>query len=82
MKTTNYNVRINPEVKAQAETTFAAFGLNLSEAINIFLHKSIMVHGLPFVVRDDDYQFGSPLPETEYSKPFYSLDELWEKLEI
>ncbi|MDR3270541.1 MAG: type II toxin-antitoxin system RelB/DinJ family antitoxin [Peptococcaceae bacterium] len=82
MKTTNYNIRVNPEIKKQAEQTFAAFGLNLSEAINIFLHKSIMVHGLPFNVREDDYQFISPLPETEYSKPFDNLEDLWKELGI
>ena len=37
MKTTNYNIRIDPEIKAKAEQTFADFGLNLSEAINVFL---------------------------------------------
>jgi len=51
MKTANYNIRLNPDIKAKAERIFAAFGLNLSEAINIFLHKSIMEHGLPFEVR-------------------------------
>ena len=51
MKTTNYNIRIDPDIKASAEKTFAAFGLNLSEAINVFLHKSIMERGLPFDVR-------------------------------
>ncbi len=52
MKTANYNIRLDPAVKLEAEKTFAAFGLNLSEAINIFLHKSIMVRGLPFEVRE------------------------------
>ena len=51
MKTTNYNIRIDPKIKAKAEKTFAAFGLNLSEAINVFLHKSIMERGMPFEVR-------------------------------
>ena len=51
MKTANYNIRLNPEIKAKAENTFAALGLNLSEAINIFLHKAILEHGLPFEVK-------------------------------
>ena len=51
MKTANYNIRLNPEVKAKAENTFATLGLNLSEAINIFLHKAILEHGLPFDVK-------------------------------
>ena len=48
MKTMNFSVRLDPEVKAKAEATFAEFGLNLSEAINVFLHMSIKKHGFPF----------------------------------
>jgi DNA-damage-inducible protein J len=51
MKTSTYNIRLDPTVKADAEKTFAAFGLNLSEAITVFLHKAIMEHGFPFDVR-------------------------------
>jgi DNA-damage-inducible protein J len=51
MKTSNYSIRINPAVKAEAEKTFAVFGLNLSEAITVFLHKSIMERGFPFSLR-------------------------------
>jgi DNA-damage-inducible protein J len=51
VKTANFNIRLDPAVKSEAEKAFAAFGLNLSEAINMFLHKSIMVKGLPFDVR-------------------------------
>jgi DNA-damage-inducible protein J len=52
MKTTTYNSRLDPVIKAKAEKTFAVFGLNLSEAINVFLHKSIMECGFPFDVRE------------------------------
>jgi len=55
MKTTNYNVRLNPEIKMKAEETFALFGMNLSEAINIFLHKAILENGLPFSVTAPKY---------------------------
>jgi DNA-damage-inducible protein J len=52
MKTANYNIRLDPVVKAKAEETFAEFGLNLSEAINVFLHMSIKLHGFPFEIRN------------------------------
>ena len=55
MKTANYNIRIDPSIKAKAEETFAEFGLNLSEAINVFLHMSIKCHGFPFEIRDPKY---------------------------
>ena len=41
MKTTNYSIRFDPEIKKKTEETFAEFGLNLSDAINVFLHMSI-----------------------------------------
>ena len=52
MKTTNYSIRLDPDIKAKAEETYAEFGLNLSDAINVFLHMSIKWHGFPFEVRN------------------------------
>lgn len=52
MKTTNYNIRLDPTIKIKAEKTFAEFGLNLSEAINVFLHMSIKQCGFPFEIRE------------------------------
>ena len=52
MKTANYNIRLDPAIKSKAEETYAEFGLNLSEAINVFLHMSIKVAGFPFEVRN------------------------------
>ena len=52
MKTANYNIRLDPEIKAKAEKTFSEFGLNLSEAINVFLHMSIKRAGFPFEIRE------------------------------
>ncbi len=50
-KTANINIRIDPETKASAEKLFASFGITVTDAINIFLHKSIMDGGLPFEVK-------------------------------
>jgi DNA-damage-inducible protein J len=52
MKTTNYSIRLDPMVKEQAEEVFTSLGLKLSDAINVFLHKSIDVYGFPFEVRN------------------------------
>ena len=52
MKTANYNIRLDPDIKAKAEETYAQFGLNLSEAINVFLHMSIKNDGFPFEIRN------------------------------
>ena len=50
MKSVSYNIRLDPSVKAEAEQTYAVLGLNLSDAINVFLRKSIMSYGFPFEV--------------------------------
>ena len=67
MKTSNYNVRLDPEIKAKAEETFAEFGLNLSEAINVFLHMSIKQRGFPFEIREPKFtaETLSAIQETE-----------------
>lgn len=52
MKTSTYSIRLDPIIKADAEKTFAAFGLDLSEAITVFLHRAISVRGFPFDVRE------------------------------
>jgi len=52
VKTANYSIQLAPEVKSKAEETFSQFGLNLSEAINVFLHMSIMQRGFPFEIRE------------------------------
>ena len=52
MKTIDYSIRLNPEIKAEAEKTFAEFGLNLSDAINVFLYMSIKQRGFPFEIRE------------------------------
>jgi DNA-damage-inducible protein J len=54
-KTATINMRVSPEVKSNAESVFASLGMTLTEAINIFLHKSVMVGGLPFDVRQPRY---------------------------
>ncbi len=50
-KDASLNVRIDSDVKAEAEKVYARYGMTVSEAVTVFLHKSIMVEGLPFDLR-------------------------------
>lgn len=54
-KTANINVRIEPEVKQNAEALFGSFGISVTDAINIFLRTSIMEGGFPFLVKQPRY---------------------------
>ena len=53
MATTSYTHRIDPDLRAQSEAIFAALGMPLGTAINVFLRKSVAVGGFPFDVRLD-----------------------------
>lgn len=54
-KTATINMRVNPQIKSDAESIFASLGMTLTEAINVFLHKSVMEGGLPFEVKQPRY---------------------------
>lgn len=47
-KTANINLRIEPDIKAQADAVFSSLGISVTDAINVFLHASIMEGGFPF----------------------------------
>ena len=55
LKTATINMRIEPAVKAQAEDVFSSFGISIADAINIFLHASIMEGGFPFQPKQPRY---------------------------
>lgn len=54
-KSANLNIRIDPEIKKDAEILFKSFGITVSDAVNLFLHQSLMVGSLPFEVRQPRY---------------------------
>ncbi|MCL2084551.1 MAG: type II toxin-antitoxin system RelB/DinJ family antitoxin [Oscillospiraceae bacterium] len=47
-KTANINIRIDPEVKSTVDGIFSHFGITVADAVNIFLHKVMIVGGMPF----------------------------------
>ena len=51
MNTANINIRVDRELKAQAEALFSDLGMNMSTAITIFLKSAIAHDGLPFEVK-------------------------------
>ena len=44
------NLRIEPDVKAEAEELFNSFGLTVTDAVNVFLRQSLMRGGFPFEI--------------------------------
>ena len=54
-KTTIINMHIEPTIKVQAESVFSSFDISVTDAINIFLHASIMERGFPFQPKQPRY---------------------------
>ena len=63
MSTVSTNIRIDSSVKKESTALLEGLGLSLSDAVNMFLHQTILHNGLPFEVK---------YPE---EKPSAELDE-------
>ena len=50
-KNISFSVRLDGQLKADAEKLFAELGLSLGSAMNIFLRQSVRIKGLPFPIR-------------------------------
>lgn len=48
--TTNISIRMDAELKSQADELFAELGMNLSTAFNIFVRQSLREGGIPFEI--------------------------------
>ena len=44
------NIRIDDDIKAQAEALFNELGLNMSSAVNLFVRQAVRQGGIPFDV--------------------------------
>ena len=47
MRSANMNIRIDPDVKKDADAIFQALGITTSDGINIFLKRVIAEGGIP-----------------------------------
>ena len=48
--TTNVSIRIDKDIKAQADALFAEFGLNFTTAVNMFLRQTLREGKIPFTI--------------------------------
>jgi DNA-damage-inducible protein J len=57
MAQTNLTIRIDEDLKREAENLFNRIGLNMSSAINIFFRQTVGAQAIPFELKAyDDYQ--------------------------
>lgn len=54
-KTENINIRIEPELKKEAEETLDYLGLTMAEAVKLFLKQVILTDSIPFKIEKPRY---------------------------
>ena len=51
MAVTNINIRTDSELKAKVQSVLADLGLDMSTAINMFLHQVVYYQAIPFEIK-------------------------------
>lgn len=72
-RTSNIYIRVEPDIKQQAEAVLEKLGIPMSNAVSIFLRQVIMQNGLPFEVKIPDKK---PLVLTNLSKEEFNQEML------
>ena len=86
--TTNISIRMDSELKAQADALFAELGMNLSTAFNIFVRQSLREGRIPFdiSIRQPNKETLAAMLEAERiakdpsAKGYTDLDEMFADL--
>lgn len=50
-KTDSLNIRIEPELKREVEATLNDLGMNIADAVTIFLKQVVMTDSIPFIIK-------------------------------
>lgn len=81
MSQTQINVKIDSVLKLESENILNNLGLNISEAMRIFLKKIVSERGLPFDLKlKDDYYPNKTTIEAIMSEDYEEvkdLNDLW-----
>lgn len=66
LKKASINVRVNEDVKRNAEVTLKKLGLSMSDAVNLLLNQINLKKGIPFAVK---------IPNKETLQTFHDTDK-------
>ena len=69
MATVNMSIRIDTELKKQAEVVFSDMGLNMTTTINMFLRQVIRQGRIPFEIATD-------IPNAETMAAIKEMDDI------
>ena len=90
MTTSNLNIRMDKDIKEQADQLFNELGLTMTAAVNLFLRASIREQGIPFSLKLDKFnketieaiEEGRKSAKDSNVKGYHSVDELKKALEL
>ncbi len=86
MSSTSMNIRMDSEVKKQAQEIFSELGMDTTTAVNIFLRQVIRTHSIPFPLQLDTpnsvtkVAIDDAISGQNLHGPFMSVDALMEDL--
>ena len=84
MKTVNVTLRVDKELKEQADALFEDMGLSLNTACRMFLTRAVQEQRIPFEVRRPDRKTRKAIADAEQgkdvSKSFDTVEDLMEDL--
>ena len=85
-KSAEVRSRIEPSLKEQSAGVLASMGLDMSDAIRLFLRQVVEVRGLPFEVRKPNEETVSAMLEARemakaHKARFSSAQELFDELD-
>ena len=63
-------IRVDRNLKESAEALFARMGMNMSTALNIFLHKAVAESAIPFPISVRPLTIGYGLSEADVTEAF------------
>ncbi len=86
MPNTNINIRMDADLKAQADQLFADLGLNMTTAVNMFVRQAIRQQGIPFPIsRVPNAETLSAMQDTltgkNLSGPYRSVSAMFSAIE-
>ncbi len=88
-KTDTLNIRIEPELKKEVETTLNDLGMNIAEAVTIFFKQIVLTESIPFEIKKPKYnketieaiaEAKAIMENSNKYKPYNDIDELMEDL--
>lgn len=88
-KTDTLNIRIEPELKKEVEMTLNDLGMNIADAVTIFLKQVVMTDSIPFIIKKPKFsdemieaikEADEMLKNPDKYKSFDNVDDLMEDL--